>query len=54
VLAGEPANQPSAGRRSFAPPFTEIVKKALDQKTQEAESLRAECERLRAQQAEKQ
>jgi prefoldin subunit 5 len=32
----------------------ETIKKALDQKTQEAESLGAECERLKAQQAGKQ
>ena len=34
--------------------YAETIKKALDQKTQEAESLRAECERLKAQQAQKQ
>jgi uncharacterized iron-regulated membrane protein len=34
--------------------YAETIKTALDQKTQEAESLRAECERLRARQIEKQ
>ncbi len=34
--------------------YAETIKKALDQKTQEAESLRAECERLKAHQTEKQ
>jgi len=32
--------------------YAEAIKKALDQKTQEAESLRAECRRLRAEAAE--
>jgi len=32
----------------------ETIKKALDQKTREAELLRAECERLKAQRAQKQ
>jgi hypothetical protein len=34
--------------------YAEAIKKALDQKTQEAESLRAECEHLKAQKAQKQ
>lgn len=34
--------------------YAETIEKALDQKTQEAESLRAECERLKAQEAQKQ
>jgi hypothetical protein len=34
--------------------YAETIKKALDRKTQEAESLRAECERLRARQSQKQ
>jgi uncharacterized iron-regulated membrane protein len=34
--------------------YAEAIKKALDKKTEEAESLRAECERLKAQQAQKQ
>ena len=34
--------------------YAETIKKALDQKAQETELLRAECERLRKQQAEKQ
>jgi len=34
--------------------YAETIKKALNQKTQEAESLRTECERLKAQQAQKQ
>ena len=33
--------------------YAETIKKALDQKTQEAESLRAECERLKTQQLQK-
>jgi len=34
--------------------YAETIKKALDRKTQEAESLRAECERLKARQTQKQ
>ena len=34
--------------------YAETIKKALDKKTQEAESLRAECERLKAQEVQKQ
>jgi prefoldin subunit 5 len=34
--------------------YAETVKAALDKKTQEAELLRAECERLKVQQAQKQ
>jgi hypothetical protein len=34
--------------------YAETIKVVLDKKTQEVESLRAECERLKAQQAQKQ
>ena len=34
--------------------YAKTIKKALDQKTQEAELLRAECERMKAQEAQKQ
>jgi prefoldin subunit 5 len=34
--------------------YSETIKKAMDQKTQEAESLRAECEQLKVRQSQKQ
>jgi len=53
VTTADTALQVERENVKAAKAYAEIIKKALDQKTQEAESLRAECERLKADAVEK-